>query len=193
MNLIQPIPATRPVAVRVLEKTQQDLELLARVIGTNVADQARAAISIYLMSRLLNEDLDSQIEKAKRRFEAAVETVRSTNPAQVGTESPTKAAKVTGVQMSVRLDQVQLSRLTALALVDDNTLADQLRCALDAYLKEQRGDERLVRARARLDQEQAERSNQFRVESANAIMLPPTVSVPRYGYEADEEVAFLDF
>uniref|UniRef100_UPI003F490EF2 hypothetical protein n=1 Tax=Paenarthrobacter ureafaciens TaxID=37931 RepID=UPI003F490EF2 len=132
--------------------------MLARVQGTSIADQARHAVSIYIMERILSDDLDAQVAKAKERFATAVAAVRADTPPLVNTEAP---AKVTGNQMSIRLDQLQLSKLTALSLVDDDTLADQLRQAFETYVAKQSDDERLVRAKARLDQEDSIRADLF--------------------------------
>lgn len=151
-------PNTRPVTVRVSESVHRELALLARVQGTSIADQARHAVSVYIMERVLSDELDAQVASAKERFAAAVAAVRAPNPQPV---APDTSTKVTGGQMSIRLDQLQLSKLTALSLVDDDTLADQLRHAFELYISKQADDQRLVRARAQLDQEDSIRADLF--------------------------------
>lgn len=152
------VPSTRPVTVRVPDAVQRELALLARIQGTSIADQARHAVSIYIMERILSDELDAQVAAAKDRFAAAVAVIRAVTPEPVASES---SMKVSGNQMSIRLDQLQLSKLTALSLVDDDTLADQLRRAFETYIDKQSDDVRLVRAKALLDQEDSSRADLF--------------------------------
>lgn len=152
------VPSTRPVTVRVPKPIHRQLALLARVQGTSIADQARQAVSIYIMDRILSDELDAQVAAAKERFATAVAAVRASNPPAISADT---SPKVVGSAMSVRLDQLQLSKLTALSLVDDDTLADQLREAFVVYIDKHSSDERFVRARAELDQEDSKRANLF--------------------------------
>lgn len=52
----------------------------------------------------------------------------------LSTES--RATGNTGKQVSLRLGQIALMRLTSLAVLDDNAVADQLRAAFDKYVEQ---------------------------------------------------------
>lgn len=125
---------TRPIAVRISPEVQLALAELSKVMRTSLAEQARAAISSYIMDRLSSNTLDQEIESAKARFSR---TLGALHDDDVSSDTVDDRQTVSGgVQLSVRLEQSALTRLTSLALLDDNAVADQLRAAFDRHISE---------------------------------------------------------
>ena len=128
----------RPLVIRVPENIQRGLSDLSRVKSTSLADQMREAISLYVFQRILDPDLGKLIEDAEGRLHRRFANSFSLTPTPA-TPTPTPAIP-DGVQMSLRLDLVQLDRLESLGLVDDNSLADQMRRAFREYLERMEED-----------------------------------------------------
>lgn len=152
-----------PVTVRIDQRAMFDpLTALALLDSTALADQLRAALEGYLTFRIEDPDLPTKIDAARSRQDAVFsalnnnEAAKSAGAAQAEadfarpqrTSGPTKP-------VTVRIDDVTLSRLTALALVDDTTLAVQIHAAADRYLEARLSDKDLAaqieQARARQD------------------------------------------
>ncbi len=126
---------SRPVAVRVDDDKHILISLLARTSGKILPQIVREIIDFYVLQRLMSSTLDSEINEAKERFGEAVEVLKS---GVVDIESaPVNSPHNQGHQITLRVSQTTFARLNALALVDNNTMADQIRGAIELHLNEE--------------------------------------------------------
>lgn len=126
----------RPVSARVDRDDCTRLAMLARLEATSPADQAREALDQYFKRRLADPALPKEIKRAKRRYADMLAILTPEMPAPSETPKATSVKDASDTeQLTLRIDASAYSRLSAFCLVDDNTLADQLRRAIFEMLE----------------------------------------------------------
>lgn len=162
----------RPVTVRVDDDRLGLMTGLAIVDETTVAEQIRLASEMYVAARLDDPKLEQQAEQAVARFQTNFTTLMAAHRQRRGEDLETRAAEDvkdvivgpsrperdsdTEKSVTFRLDTNTVDYFTGLALLDDWTLADELRAAIDAYVLERRQDPELVEQITEAGAEQAE-------------------------------------
>lgn len=161
----------RPVTVRVDDDRLGLMTGLAIVDETTVAEQIRLASELYIAVRLEDPMLETQADRAVARFQSNFTTLRTAHRQRLGIddvetqehdqatiEAPAKPDRNADTEKPVtfRLDTSTVDYFTGLALLDDWTLADELRAAIDAYVIERRKDPELVQQITDAGAEQAE-------------------------------------
>ena len=129
--------AERPVTVKLPVGDIQCLQGFALLENTTVAEQIRIGIDDYIDKRLNSDSLQNEVQSARERNEATFTGLfdqaadDSAEPASSET-----APKPRSVQrpLTLRVGSAQFRLLTALALVDGGTLADQVRQSVSNYL-----------------------------------------------------------
>lgn len=143
----------RPISVRLDVDRLNDLAGLAEIDGTNAAEQIRLAVTAYVKYRRHQPDLEDQIEAAVLRFRSALNGLQGDQQESL-LSAPDAPPRVPDTEKSVtlRVAQVSVEYLTSLALLDNLTIADEIRAAVDAYISSRRQDpclnERVQSARA---------------------------------------------
>ena len=158
---VRPLPTQRsqrgpnehPVTAKVTNRAYELLNGLAFVDQTNTAEQIRLALDFYFTSRMQDPAaLALKIAAERARHEAALsaitgapKTVAKPPTKAAPAPSPSKAAEDALTQpVTLRIDSDTLDRLTAFALIDEKTLAEVLRDAIDEYGVHRRLDPRLA-------------------------------------------------
>jgi hypothetical protein len=140
----------RPVTFRLDESRLRLITGLALVDETTIAEQIRLACESYIAARLADPRLNQKAEAAIARFRQEItpllEGAPATDAPPGGSDaSAAKPARDTRSEKSVtlRMANSTVTYFTSLALLDDNTLADQLRASVDAYVQQRREDPEL--------------------------------------------------
>lgn len=137
----------RPMTVRVPVDDFEFLAAVAAAEGTSSADQLRQAAQSYVHRRRHDPDLEAQIEAALGRQKATLDALRSGASEPLGA-GPSREGRPKDREreraVSFRASETLISHLTGLALLDDSTIADQLREATSTYIEERRRDPELI-------------------------------------------------
>jgi len=145
------------VTAKVTNTAYEMLTGLALVDQTNTAEQIRLALDFYFTKRMQNRTALAQAIAAERaRHEAALSAITgvpktTTKVSQKATPAAasTKTAEESLTRpVTLRIDSDTLDRLTAFSLIDEKTLAEVLREAVDDYSVHRRLDPQLA---AKLD------------------------------------------
>lgn len=140
------------MTAKVTSRAHDLLSGLALIDQTNTAEQIRLALDYYFALRMQDQvALGQKIAAERARHEATLAAItggRKTKPAS-------KAAPVSGTTKGVdgglarpvtlRINSDTLDRLTAFSLIDEKTLAEVLRDAVDEYIVYRRLDPQLAR------------------------------------------------
>lgn len=139
-----------PVTAKVTNSAHDLLTGLAFVDQTNMAEQIRLALDYYFALRMQDQvGLAHKIAAERARHEAALAAItggRKARPApKVAPESAPAKTVDAGLArpVTLRIDSDTLDRLTAFSLVDEKTLAEVLRDAVDEYIVHRRLDPEL--------------------------------------------------
>jgi hypothetical protein len=138
--------AERPVTVKIAASEVDLLQALALLAGTTLAQQIRTAVEEYLEWRLTQPNLPSQVAAAQERQAATLghllnpEATRSATGAdgEVIAKRPVRQKSIT-----LRIPNRECDLMTALGLMDDTTLAEQLRSAVTRYVGQELRNEAL--------------------------------------------------
>lgn len=133
--------SSKPVAVRINDDCHLQLGLLGRATGKMIPAVIRDAVDAYALHRMLSPTIDEEIREAKRNFSESLRVLRG---APVSPEPPASAVHAGKNQITLRLSPIGLQRLTALALIDRNSLADQIRSAIEQYLEREENKEAMT-------------------------------------------------
>jgi hypothetical protein len=131
----------KPASVNLPADDDACLRWIAASEDVPLAEVARAAMNDYFAWRMGTPELAEQIAAAQRRESTRREhTFAALLMEDAGALGMPTAAEVSKDPtewraMSIRLSAHYVRKLTAFALVDDNSLADQVRAAVDLYLE----------------------------------------------------------
>lgn len=146
----------RPISVRLDDARLNNVTGLAEIDGTNTAEQIRLAVTAYIHSRRNSPDLESQIDTAVLRFRSSLQGLHGPQQeALIWAPDAPPRDLASEKNITLRVAQASVDYLTSLALLDDLTVADEVRGAVDAYVTSRRQDphlnERVEEARALRD------------------------------------------
>lgn len=137
-----------PVAAKLSAGAHDLLTGLSFIDQTNIAEQIRLALDFYFTLRMQDKaGMAKKIAAERDRHEAVLAAVtggRKTKSKQKAgpDERPTADGKKIDADFSkpvtLRIDSRTLDMLTAFALIDEKTLADVLRDAVDEYIEHRR-------------------------------------------------------
>lgn len=132
--------ASQPMPVRVPNEMESALRDLARV-RKSVNHEANEAIAKYIDRRVFGETFEAEVAAARKRFGDLVNDLRGRKMEDSGSSSPTPTltkptAPVGKSQITIRITPTTMAHLTGLALIDDNSIADQIRRALSEHVVE---------------------------------------------------------
>ncbi len=138
--------AERPVTVKIAAGEVDLLQALALLAETTLAQQIRTAVEEYLEWRLSQSTLPQQVAAAQERQAAMLGhlldpgTARATAGLEGGEASkrPVRQKSIT-----LRIPNRECDLMTALGLMDDTTLAEQLRSAVTRYVGKELRNEAL--------------------------------------------------
>jgi hypothetical protein len=136
--------AERPVTVKIATSEVDLLQALALLGETTLAQQIRLAVEEYLEWRLTRPNLAERVAAAQERQASVLAGLlnpdaapapesRSGGPAA---QRPTRQKSVT-----LRIPNRECDLMTALGLLDNTTLADQLRSAVTRYVTDRLTDQ----------------------------------------------------
>lgn len=131
-------PPSRTLAVRIAPDLHTNLGLLSRASGKTMPALVRDGIDAYVMSRMASPTLDDEIEESRARFSTKLEVLRCDDSETLLPESATNPTRSKDVQITFRASGLSFNRLSALAAIDDNTVADQIRRGLQEYTSDER-------------------------------------------------------
>lgn len=146
-------PSEHPVTAKVTNSAYELLNGLALVDQTNTAEQIRLALDFYFTSRMQDPAAVAlKIAAERARHDAALsaitggrKTVARPFPKAAPAPASSKAAEEGLTQpVTLRIDSDTLDRLTAFSLIDEKTLAEVLRDAIDEYGVHRRLDPQLA-------------------------------------------------
>lgn len=145
-----------PVSFKLDEYRFELIAALAVVDGTNMAEQIRQAAECYATGRSSDPDLHNEVDRAVERFRDRLKggVLEDGSASLAFAPAPPKRDVDTERSVSLRLPAVTLNYLTSLALLDEFTIADEMRAAVDLYLEQRRQDPDLE---ARIDEANRER------------------------------------
>lgn len=132
---------TRPIAVRISDDLERGLTALG-LVRRSAGEEARAAMSVYVARRMMSESLEAEIRRAERRFSRGARSLLTGDPADLSSlvSDSTPSTRSSGRQFSIRMDPVVQMQLMSLALIDDTSVTDQVRRAIETYVTEQLSD-----------------------------------------------------
>lgn len=137
--------AHRPVTAKLSMKRYDQITALATLARTSAADQIRASLDDYFAARLKDPNLKQMIEASTKRHRDKLAVlageVPTATPVKAVSEPPNRAKDEKAV--SLRIDDRTFNLLTGFALLDDTTLADQLRKGIDEYVEARLNDHNL--------------------------------------------------
>jgi hypothetical protein len=143
-----------PVAAKLSAGTHDLLTGLSFVDQTNIAEQIRSALDFYFALRMQDQAaMAKKIAAERDRHEAVLAAVTGGRKTKVtkevgSDERPTASEKKMDGDFSkpvtLRVDSRTLDMLTAFALIDEKTLADVLRDAVDEYIEHRRKSPQLA-------------------------------------------------
>lgn len=140
------------MTAKVMTSTYEVLTALAMIDQTNSAEQIRLALTFYFTLRMQDQrELSKKIAAERDRHEAALAVIdggRRNRPKVKAEKESEVFAKSTDRQLdkpvTLRIDSHNLDLLTAFSLIDEKTLADVLRDAVDKYIEHRRKDPQLA-------------------------------------------------
>lgn len=143
-----------PVTAKLSGGAHDLLTGLSFVDQTNIAEQIRSALDFYFALRMQDQaGMAKKIAAEKDRHEAVLASVtggrKTKSKKKAGPdERPTAGGKKIDGNFSkpvtLRIDSRTLDMLTAFALIDEKTLADVLRDAVDDYIEDRRKSPQLA-------------------------------------------------
>ncbi|WP_237573601.1 hypothetical protein [Mycolicibacterium lacusdiani] len=116
---------------------------LATIKRISAAEVIRHSIDAYLKQRLKDPELSAKIDTAMRRHHAKLAVLTGGPPAHLTTAPPPRPRAHDEKSVSLRITDRDLDQLTSFALLDDTSVADQLRSAVTDYIENCRNDARL--------------------------------------------------
>ena len=141
-------PAEHPVSVKLAVSLLTAVEALAIVDRTSPAKQIRDALGCYFETRLKDPKLNDKIAEAEKRHSdslAVLTDPRRKSGGRGGKEKSTRRKRGEAEQsITLKISSYDFEMLSALGLLDDTTLADQLRIAVTDYVQDRRTDENLA-------------------------------------------------
>jgi len=149
-NPLEPSPARpvrraeRPVTVKIDSSEIDILQALALVAETTLAQQIRVAIEQYLEWRLNRPDLTDQIAGAQARQASRLNQLLDPE-GEIPPAPASESAPSHGRQRSItlRIPNRECDLMIALGLLDETTLADQLRSSVARFVEQQLRDRAL--------------------------------------------------
>jgi len=142
---VKPRKAERPVTVRLAGEHVDFLAALATVDGTTAAEQLRLAAETYVHDRRNSPQLEEQIRAAQNRNRATLAALKEGDDTYFqGQDDPHRETHGKGKSVTFRAPQSLVGYLTGLAVLDDSTLAEQLRNAVNIYVNARRKDPNLA-------------------------------------------------
>lgn len=129
--------AERPVTVKIAAGEVDLLQALALLAETTLAQQIRTAVEEYLEWRLAQANLPKQVAAAQERQAAILGQLLEPGAPQASepvNEQEIAKRPVRQRSITLRIPNRECDLMTALALLDDTTLADQLRSAVTRYV-----------------------------------------------------------
>lgn len=133
----------RPVTAKLSMTMFDQLTALATLKRVSAAEVIRYSIDAYLKHRLKDPELLAKIDAAMQRHHAKLAVLTGEQPAQLAAASPPRARVRDEKSVSLRITDSDLDQLTSFALLDDSSVADQLRAAVTEYIQTCRNDARL--------------------------------------------------
>lgn len=137
----------RPITVRLDERRLQLMTGLALVDESTVAEQIRQASDLYISHRANDPDLHDQVALAIARFRSKIAPVAGAASDQEAGAPDGPSAPERDIEserpVTLRLASGTFEYFTSLAILDDFTIADELRAAVDLYLDQRRRDPEL--------------------------------------------------
>ncbi|MBN9139660.1 MAG: hypothetical protein J0H23_02425 [Micrococcales bacterium] len=138
---------SQPMPVRVPNDIESALRELARV-RKSINNEANEAIAKYIDRRVFSGTFDAEVAAARKRFGDLVNDLRDYRGeapvAPLQPPAPVEASKpsipVGKSQITIRITPTTMAHLTGLALIDDNSIADQIRRALSEHVVEMAKD-----------------------------------------------------
>lgn len=131
----------RPASIKFDAVDHTCLEALAWCDRLTVTEVIRTAMTDYFRRRITSPELSKEIKAAQAREatrqEAMLGVLKAVDASDMA--MPTTAGKAERQErptkpVTIRLNTHFINKLTAYALVDDNTMADQVRRAVDEHL-----------------------------------------------------------
>lgn len=143
----------RPVTVRLEDSTLTLVTAFAKIDSSTVAEQIRTSSREYIAQRLRDPELERRKESARARLaeqlaplQAEDSTARADSGSPILPPHVRVGAKGRTAPVTLRLDAAVVEQLTALAVLDGTTVADQLREAVQNYVQARRQDPGLARS-----------------------------------------------
>lgn len=130
----------RPISVRLDDERLNHLQGLADIDETNVAEQIRQATIFHVQNRRAASDLEDQIAAAVARFRNSISPLIGSQLEPAPVFAPPARTQETEKPLTLRLPQETVEYLNSLALLDDFTIADEVRAAIDSYVAARRSD-----------------------------------------------------
>ena len=133
----------RPVTAKLSMSMFDQITALATLKRVSAAEIIRHGIDAYLKQRLKDPNLPAKIDVAMKRHHAKLSVLTGEQTAQLVAASPPRPRVRDEKSVSLRITDSDLDQLTGFALLDDSSVADQLRTAIDEYIQTCRTDARL--------------------------------------------------
>lgn len=135
----------RPVTAKLSMSMFDQITALATLKRVSAAEIIRYSIDAYLKQRLKDPGLSAKIDAATKRHHDKLAVLLTGEPpaAQLAPASPPRPRIRDEKSVSLRITDSDLDQLTGFALLDDSSVADQLRMAVDEYIQTCRNDARL--------------------------------------------------
>lgn len=92
---------------------------------------------MYILDRITSDTLGDEVREAKARLEKSL-GVLAHQPTVESDLVPPTPTRTDGTQITLRLGGIPFQQLNALAFIDRNTMADQIREALALYMEDER-------------------------------------------------------
>lgn len=149
-------PADHAVSVKLSVDLLTAVEALGLVDGTSPAGQIRDALGYYFDRRLKDPALEEHIAAAERRHSAALAVLRDPRLARADENTKPMRRRRTEREQAItlKISDYDSEMLSALGLLDETSLADQLRAAVGAYVDFRKTDRTLS---SKIEQANAER------------------------------------
>lgn len=130
----------RPANLKFTEVDYACLQGIAWVARMTVSDAVRIAIDEYVARRAASPEIEREIDAANRRDaerrDALLDAIRMPDASDLAMPPIRKTIrKAIDVRpITIRLTPHHVNKLTAFALIDDNTVARQIRRSVDEHL-----------------------------------------------------------
>lgn len=126
----------KAVTVRLDAARIESLTALAVVDGSTTAELIREACAAYVKARVADPAIQEEAERAIRRFRGKLRPIIDA-PGDVDPRpKPPGRDKASETAVSLRLEHGVVELLTSLAVLDDFTIADEIRAGVDNFLEQ---------------------------------------------------------